>query len=147
AVDAPLERPFREPLEQDLADLRLAVAVTVGEKQDLRLAGGDDSPPGRTDPVAGRHVIGPDVRPVHVPVAVRIAQSLDRAIRPGLSGPLGLLVGLNPPHDAVEFAGLVQLLDVVLTFEVVAVQFANEELPAFVPAHARWLADDRLAGH
>src|SRR5204863_6449623 len=53
----------------------------------------------------------------------------------------------NPPHDAVELAGLVQLLDVVLTFEVVAVQLANEELSALIPAHARRLANEWLARH
>src|SRR5215472_3606295 len=45
AVDAALERPFREPLVQHLADLGPAVPVAVGEEEDLRLTGGDDSVP------------------------------------------------------------------------------------------------------
>src|SRR5262249_9217579 len=142
-----LERPFRESLEQDLADLRLAIAVPVGEKQDLRFARRDDSSPSRTDPMTGGQTIGPDVGLVHASVPLRSAQTLDRAVRPGGSGLLGFFIGLNPPHDTVQLAGFVQLLDVVLTFEVVAVQLANEELSAFIPAHTGWLANDRFARH
>src|SRR5262249_27982369 len=145
AVDAALERPFREPLEQHLAYLGPAVSVAVGEEEDLRLACSDDSAPCRADPEAGRQAIGPDLRAIHATVAIEVGQPLDRAVRLGLRGLLVPLVRLDPPHHAIELPGPVQLLDVVLPFLVVPVQLADEELPALIPAHARRLADERLA--
>ena len=147
AVDAALERPSRKALEQHLADLGLAVPVAVGEEEDLRLADGDDPAPRRADPEAGRQAIGPDLRAVHAAVAVDVVQSLDRAVRLGVRSLLVPLVRLDPPHHAVELPGPVQLLDVVLPFQVVAVQLADEESPTLIPAHARGLADERLARH
>src|SRR5262249_14266078 len=144
-VDAALERPFREPLEQHLANLGPAVPVAVGEEEDLRLAGGHDSVPCRTDSEAGRQAIGPALRAIHAAVAIDVGQPLDRAVRPGLGRLLVPLVRLDPPHHAVELPRLIQLLDVVLPFQVVAVQLADEELTALIPAHARRLADERLA--
>src|SRR6185437_3914268 len=88
--------------------------------------------------------IGPDLRAIHAAAAIEGVQQPDRAIRLGLRGLLVPLVRLDPPHHAVELPGPVQLLDVVLPFQVVAVQLADEESPSLIPAHARPLADERL---
>src|SRR5262249_22310873 len=116
-----------------------------GEEEDLRLARGKDSALCRADPETGRQAIGPDLRAIHAAVAVDVAQSLDRAVCLSLRSPLVPLVRLNPPHHAVELPRPVQLLDVVLTFQVVAVELTDEELPPLIPAQARRLADERLA--
>jgi hypothetical protein len=134
-IEAALERPFGESLEQHLANLRPAIAVAVGEEQDLGLTRGDDSSPCRTDPETGRQPIGPDLRAIDATVAVGVAQLLDGAVRLGLRRLLVPLVRLDPAHHPVELPALVQLLDVILPLQVVAVQFGDEELPAFIPAH------------
>src|SRR5262249_40668782 len=136
---------LRESLEQHVADLGLAVTVAVGEEEDLRLARGDDPSPCRADPETGRQTIGPDLRAVHSAVAIDVVHSLDRAVRLGLRRSLVPLVRLDPPHPAVELPRPVKLLDIVLPFQVVAVQFADEELPALIPADARRLTNERLA--
>src|SRR5262249_27768148 len=80
-VDAALEGPLREPLEQHLAGLGPAVPVAVGEEEDLRLTRGDDPAPCRADPETGRQAIGPDLGAVHAAVTIGVVQSLDRAVR------------------------------------------------------------------
>src|SRR5262249_38762866 len=97
------------------------------------------------DSETGRQAIRPDLRAIHAAVAIDVGQLLDRAVRPGLGSLLVPLVRLNSPHHAVELPRLVQLLDVVLPFQVVALQLTDEELPALIPADARRLADERLA--
>ena len=123
------------------------VSDAVGEKENLRLTRGDDPAPRRADSETGRQPIGPDKGAVHAAIAIEVVQSLDRAVRLGLGGLLVPLVRLDPAHHPVELPAPVQLLDVVLPFQVVAVQFGDEELPALIPAHARRLVEERLARH
>src|SRR5262249_17118233 len=110
-VDAALERPFREPLEQHLADLGPAVPAGGGQAEEPRRAGRDDAARGRANPETGRQAIGPDLRAIHATVAIEVGQPLDRAVRPGLGSLLVPLVRLDPPHHAVELPRLVQLFD------------------------------------
>ena len=41
----------------------------------------------------------------------------------------------------IQFAGFVEFLDVVLALQVVAVQFADEQPTALIPAYAGWFVD------
>jgi hypothetical protein len=143
-VDAPLEDAHGESFVEHLADLGHAVAVAVGEIDDLGGGRGNDAVAGGADPVAGGQVVGEDRRLVHHAVAVGVGEELDRAV----GGGVGLFLGLgrrgDPPHLHVELPGLVGLLDVELPLEVVAVEFGDEEPALRIPADARRLVDERL---
>ena len=83
---------------------------------------------------------------IHHAVAVGVDQPLDGAELFLLGAAHGVLVGGDAPDDTVELSGLVQLLDVELALDIVAVQFADEEVAVRVPADAGGLADERLGG-
>ena len=144
-VDAPFEDAHRESFVEHLADLGHAVAVAVGEVDDLRGGRGDDAVAGDADPVAGGQVVGEDRRLVHHAVAVGVGEQFDRAVGLGVRLGLGLRRRGNPPHLRVELAGLVGLLDVELPLEVVAMEFRDEEPALCIPADARRLVDKRLS--
>ena len=143
-VDAPLEDAHREAFIEHLADLGHAVAIAISKIDDLRGRSGDDAVAGGADPVAGGQVVGEDRRLVHHAVAVGVGEQLDRAVGRGFGLGLGLWRRGDPPHLHVELPGLVGLLDVELSLEVVAVEFRDEEPALRIPADARRLVDQRL---
>ena len=52
----------------------------------------------------------------------------------------------NAADLGVELAGLVELLDIVLAFEIVAVEFGDEQAAVGVPAQAGGLLDKGFGG-
>ena len=73
-VDAPFEVDVAEAGIQCLADLRLSIAVAVGEEHDIGCTDNDHAIADRHQPIAGRQSFGPHVRPVHPAVAVGVVQ-------------------------------------------------------------------------
>jgi hypothetical protein len=53
---------------------------------------------------------------------------------------------LNATDFAIELSGFVQLINVKLAFEIVAMQFADEKPTAFVPTNTGRFGDERFAG-
>ena len=145
-VDATFERAGGEAGEKFFTHFCVAVTVAIGKKNNVRRAGDDDAAARGTNAVGGRQVVGENFRRVHDTVAVAVAQKPDRAVSSGPGRLLGLLVGLDAAHFAVELAGLVQFLDVVLAFEIVAVEFAHKKPAVLVPTNAGWFANERFAG-
>jgi hypothetical protein len=112
----------------------------------VRCTGDDDAAVRRRDAVAGRQSVRPHDGFVHDSVAIGVAQEFHGAVGFGLGLLLGRLAGLDATHFQVELAGFVQLVDVVLPFDVVAVQFADKAAALVIPADAGWLVDERFAG-
>ena len=143
-IDAALQLTRAEAGEQNLPHVRLARARAVLEKNNVRRARDDDPTARRHKPIHRRQSLRPHHRLVHAPVAVRIRQQLHHAERARLRRLLELRVRLYAAHLRVELAGLVQLLDVELPREIVAVQLAHKHPPMLIPAHARRRRDERL---
>jgi hypothetical protein len=109
-------------------------------------AGDDDAAIRRRDAVTRRQSVRPHDGFVHDSVAIGVAQELHGAVGFGLGFLFGLLAGLDAAHFEVELAGFVQLVDVILAFDVVAVQFADKAAAFVIPADAGGLVDERFAG-
>jgi len=50
-------------------------------------------------------------------------------------------------HLGVQLSRVVEFFDIELAGEIVSVQFRDQHLPAFIPAHRRRRGDERFAGH
>ena len=108
---------------------------------------GDDAATSWADAEAGRQPVGPHLGVIHHAVAVGVDQTLDGAELFLLGSAHGVLIGGDAPYDTVKLSGLVQLLNVELALDIVAVQFADKEIAMRVPADAGGLADERLGGY
>ena len=146
-VDVPLQDPCREAVKERLTDFCDAISIAVRQEKHCRSSHRYQAITCRHDPVAGWETICKHHRPVHHPVAIIVVQSFNRAICLGLRSLLGIIRGLDATHLAIEQARLVELLDVCLTFEVVAVELAHIESPLGIPTDARRFADQGLGGH
>ena len=146
-VDPRPQLAHPEAGEERLAHLRHPVAVAVGQEDNVRGAQHDHAVPRRYDAVAGRQAVGPNRRPVHAPVAVGVLQELHGAVLLLLRLLNGLGVGGDAAHGLVEHAGLVQLQDVEVALQVVAVDLADEDPPPGVEGHGRRVGHQRLGGH
>ena len=115
-----------EPGEQRLADLGPAVAVAIRQIDDVRRAQHDHSVASRNNSVTAGQAIRPHGHSIEAAVAVGVLQPFDRAVllRHRLS--LGRFVGGNAAHRRIQFAASVQIEDVQVTFQVVAVDLADE---------------------
>ena len=145
-IDPALDHADLEAGEQCLPHLGLAVAVPVREKNDVRRTHRDDPVARRADAEAGGEAVHPGFDAIHHAVAIVIDQFLYCASLLGLSTAHRILVGGDAADDAVEFTGLVQLLDVELPLAVVAVQLGDEEVALSIPTDAGRLADERFGG-
>lgn len=125
-VDAAFERARLKPGEQHLAHLDHAIAITVGQIDDVRGARHDDPAARRADAVTRRQPVCEDGGGVHSPIAVRVGEPPYRAIGLLHGLDLRLFVRRDTAHLMIQHAGLVQLLHIEVAFIVVAVQFADE---------------------
>ena len=145
-VDGALDDVHLEAIEEGFADIRLAVSSAVVQVDDPEGGDGDDAAAGGDDAEAGRQVVSPGVGPVHAPIAIGVVQELDPAVGlfPGLGQ--GLWSRVDPPDFLVQLSRLVQLDDVEMPLEVVAVNLADEQAALFIPGDARGVGDERLTG-
>ncbi len=144
-VDRALHLAPFETGEDPFSHFRLVVPVPVGKEEDVRLRHHDHPSPGRQHAVGRRDIVRPHHDFVHAPVTVPVTQQLERT---GLPFPrLRLHPGAHPdpPNRGVQLAGLVQLGDVEMAFQVVTVNLGHEEPAVLVPRHAAWIPDERLA--
>ncbi|MFM1941638.1 MAG: hypothetical protein RI897_620 [Verrucomicrobiota bacterium] len=114
----------------------MAIVIGVRQKDDVGRAGEDETAAGRNKPVDWWEVCGPERGSVHDAVGIGILEHFNDAIGSGFSRLFEFFVGLDASDLGVELAGLIEFLDVQLAFEIVAVEFADEEASASIPADA-----------
>ena len=145
-IDAALQIAGAKTGEEFFPHIRFVIPITVFEKNNVRRAGDDDAAVSGRDAITWRQPVSPDHGLVHHAIAIRVTQQFHRAVSLGLGLFPGLLTGLNAPHLHVQFAGLVQFIEIVLPLDIVTVQLAHKQPAALVPAHAGRLGDQRLTG-
>ena len=143
-VDPALDYADLEAGEKRVPHLGFSVTITIREKNNVRRTNGNNPAARWADTETGRQSVGPNLGAIHRAVTVVIDHFFNRPKLLVLSAAYGVLVGCDAPDDTVEFAGLVQFLNVVLALSIVAVQFADKEAAVRVPADTGGLADERL---
>src|SRR5262249_27825871 len=96
-----------ETREQSLLNFGFAVAIAVGQEDDVRGADGDDAVPGRDHAVTRREMIGEDGHTVISAVAFRGLEQLDRPVSFRGRTVLRGFGGGNAADGFVEHGGLI----------------------------------------
>ena len=143
-VDPALDYADLEAGEKRVPHFGLSVTIAIREKNNVRRTNGNNSAARRADTETGRQSVGPNLGAINRAIAVVIDHFFDCSKLLGLGAAYGVLVGCNAPDDTVEFACLVQFLNVVLPLSIVAVEFADEEVAMRIPADTGGLAYERL---
>ncbi len=146
-VDAGPHLPDAKSAEQRFARFDNPVVVRVAQINNLRRAKHNGPIASRDNSITGRQAIGEHGRMIDAAVSIGVFQSLDRAVLI-LFGLLNRVIrGGHTAHLTIEFARLVQLLDIQVSLQVVTVDFTDENASARVEGHGNRVGQMRLTGH
>src|SRR5262249_2268822 len=118
----------------------------VRQIDDVRSADGDDAVARRHHAITRREVIGKDCGPNHPSVAAGVFQQPDRAIGLLFRPFLRFLTGRDAANGLIEYAGLIQLENIVIAVAVVTMQLTDVDASASVETHPGRFSQLRLGG-